>query len=81
MTPKTVTLPADLYERVQQEARGEGKTVDEVATEAVKRELARRWLERTRREAETRRGSMTDEQVDVTVQTAIRDWRREQHGR
>ena len=39
MTPKTITLPADLYERVQQEAQGEGKTVDEVATEAVKREL------------------------------------------
>src|SRR5688572_10439264 len=59
MNPKTITLPGDLYERVQQEAQGEGKTVDEVATEALKRELARRWLERTRREAEIRRGGMT----------------------
>lgn len=81
MTPKTVTLPADLYERVQEEAQGEGKTVDEVATEAVRRELARRWLERTRREAETRRGSMTDGEVDATVETAIREPRREQRGR
>ncbi|MBI4484473.1 MAG: hypothetical protein HY655_00540 [Acidobacteria bacterium] len=81
MTPKTVTLPADLYERVAQEAQGEGKTVDEVATEAVKRELARRWLERTRREAETRRGGMTDEEVEATVETAIREWRGEQRGR
>jgi hypothetical protein len=48
MTPKTIIIPADLYERVAQEAQGEGKTVDEVATEAVKRELARRWLDRTR---------------------------------
>lgn len=81
MMPKTVTLPADLYKRVEQEAEGEGKTVDEVATEAVKRELARRWLERTRREAETRRGSMTDEEVEAAVDTAVQEWRREQHGR
>jgi len=59
MTPKTITLPAGLYERVEQEAQKEGRTVDEMATEAVKRELARRWLERTRHEAEVRRGSMT----------------------
>ena len=81
MTAKTITLPADLYERVQQEAQGEGKTVDEVATEAVKRELARRWLERTRREAEIRRGSMTDGDVAAIVNTSVREWRREQRGR
>jgi predicted transcriptional regulator len=81
MTSKTVTLPADLYERVEQEAKGEGKTVDEVATEAVKRELARRWLDRTRREAEIRRGGMTDDEVQATVDTAVREWRREQRGR
>jgi len=81
MTPKTVTLPADLYERVQQEAKGEGKTVDEVATEAVKRELARRWLERARREADIRRGGMSDEEVEATVDTAVREWRHEQRGR
>lgn len=81
MNPKTITLPADVYERVEQEAQGEGKTVDEVATEAVKRELARRWLERTRREAEIRRGSMTDEEVEATVDTAVQEWRREQHRR
>lgn len=81
MTPKTITLPADLYERVEQEAQGEGKTVDQVATEAVKRELARRWLERTRREAEIRRGSMTDKAVEVVVDTAVQEWRQGQRGR
>lgn len=81
MKPKTITLPAELYERVEQEAQGEGKTVDEVATEAVKRELARRWLERTRREAEIRRGSMTDEDVEGAVDAAVQEWRRQQHGR
>jgi predicted transcriptional regulator len=81
MTPKTITLPADLYQRVEQEAQSEGKTADEVAIEAVKRELARRWLERTRREAEIRRGSMTDEEVEAAVDTAVQGWRRDQHGR
>ena len=81
MTHKTITLPADLYERVAQEAQGEGKTVDEVATEAVKRELARRWLDRTRRDAEIRRGSMTDEEVDAAVDRAVQEWRGEQRGR
>ncbi len=81
MTPKTITLPADLYQRVEQEAQSEGKTADEVAIEAVKRELARRWLERTRREAEIRRGSMTDEEVEAAVDTAVQGWRRDQQGR
>ena len=81
MTPKTITLPADLYERVEQEAQEEGKTVDQVATEAVTRELARRWLERTRREAEIRRGNMTDDEVGATVDTAVQEWRRGQHRR
>lgn len=81
MTPKTITLPADVYERIQQEAQVEGKTVDQVATEAVKRELARRWLERTRREAETRRGTMTDDEVEATIRTAIQEWRRDERSR
>ena len=81
MNPKTITLPGDLYERVEQEAQGEGKTVEEVAAEAVKRELARRWLERTRREAEIRRGSMTDNEVEARVDTAVQEWRRDQRGR
>lgn len=81
MTSKTIALPTDLYERVEQEAEGEGKTVDELAAEAVRRELARRWLERTRRQADIRRGKMTDNEVDVTVDAAVQQWRRERRGR
>ena len=40
--PKTVTLKDDVYDRMQQEAEAEGKTVDELAGEAVQRHLARR---------------------------------------
>jgi len=36
MTPKTIMLPAEIYDRVEQLAQAEGKTVDEVAVEAVK---------------------------------------------
>src|SRR5438128_3507669 len=73
MTSKTITLPAELYERVEQEAQAEGNTVDVVVTEAVKRELARRWLDRTRREAELRRGNMTDDEVEAAVETAVKE--------
>jgi hypothetical protein len=77
MSPKDVTLPSDLSERVQQEAQEESKTVDQVATEAVKRERARRWLECTRRDAEVRRGRTTDDEVKAAVDTAVQEWRSE----
>ena len=79
--PKTVTLADDVYDRMQQEAEAEGKTVDELAGEAVQRHLARRWLERTGREAQVRRGNMTDEQVEAVVERAIQESRAEQRGR
>ena len=79
--PKTVTLADDVYDRMQQEAEAEGKTVDELAGEAVQRHLARRWLERTGREAQVRRGNMTDEQVEAVVEKAIQESRAEQRGR
>jgi predicted CopG family antitoxin len=79
--PKTVTLADDVYDRMQQEAEAEGKTVDEVAGEAVQRHLARRWLVRTGREAQIRRGIMTDEQVEAIVEKAIQESRAEERGR
>ena len=45
---------------MQRRAEPEGKTVDELADEAVQRHLATRWLERTGREAQFRRGNMTE---------------------
>jgi predicted CopG family antitoxin len=81
VAPKTVTLSDDVYDRMRQEAEAEGKTVDELTGEAVQRHLARRWLERTGREAQVRRGNMTDEQVEVVVEKAIQESRAEQRGR
>ena len=81
MPSKNVALAPELFERAEQVAEAEGKTVDELANEAVTRELARRFLDRTRREAESRRGRMTDKDVDTAVETAVLEWRREQRER
>ena len=51
MSTKCVALPDAVYERVQQIAAAEGTTVDQLATKAIERDLARRWLDRIGREA------------------------------
>ena len=82
MTPKNVAIEdAELLERSAEIARSEGKTVDELATEAVKRDVARRWLERNKREAQVRRGNMTEEQVEAIVEKAVQETRAEQRAR
>jgi hypothetical protein len=65
----------ELLERAAKVAEAEGKTVDELATEALQRELARRSFEKIKREAEARRGGMTDDEVDSTVERAITEYR------
>ncbi|MES1256433.1 MAG: hypothetical protein ABUS56_12525 [Acidobacteriota bacterium] len=82
MTPKNIAIEdPELFERYTEIARAEGKTVDELATEAVKRDVARRWFESNKREAEVRRGNMTDEEVEAVVERAIQESRAEQRAR
>ena len=82
MTPKNVAIEdRDLFERYEEIARSEGKTVDELTTEAVKRDVARRWFEANKREAALRRGTMTDEEVEAVVEKAIQESRAEQRAR
>jgi hypothetical protein len=81
MTPKNLAVEPDVMERIEQEAAAAGVSVDELATEALKRELARRWMERNKREAQVRRGSMTDDEVEALVDKTVHDWRAEQRGR
>jgi hypothetical protein len=71
MTGKKIAVPDEIYERVQKIATAEGTTVEEVATKALERELARRWLERVGREGQLRRGNMTDDEVELVVERAI----------
>ncbi|HEX4568384.1 MAG TPA: hypothetical protein VH138_17240, partial [Vicinamibacterales bacterium] len=62
-------------------ARSEGKTVDELTTEAVKRDVARRWFEKNKREAVLRRGNMSDDEVNDVVEKAIQESRAELRSR
>lgn len=79
MTPKNVAIEdAELLERAGKVAEAEGKTVDELATEALKRDLARRTLDRFQRQAEVRRRGMSDEDVEATVDRAVQESRAEQ---
>lgn len=50
----------ELLERAAKVAKAEGKTVDELATEALQQALSRRSFEKIKREAESRRRGMTD---------------------
>lgn len=77
MASPNVTLPDDLLERVQARATAEGKSVDDLAAEAVNRLLAERSLARFKREGERRSRGMSDEQVNDAVNQAIREARNE----
>jgi hypothetical protein len=65
----------ELLERAAKVAKAEGKTVDELATEALQQALSRRSFEKIKREAESRRRGMTDEEVDSSVEKAITEYR------
>jgi len=71
----------ELAERAAKEAEQSGQTFGQLTTQAIERELARRFLERTRREGLKRRGNMSDEEVDDAVDTAVHSWRSEHRGR
>ncbi len=75
MTAKNVTIAPELLERAGQVAQDKGVSVDELASEALQRELGRLSLERFRRRGESRRRSMSDEEVDRTVEEAVDDVR------
>ncbi|MEO7190274.1 MAG: hypothetical protein ABI051_04400 [Vicinamibacterales bacterium] len=78
MTPKNVAIEPELLERAGKVAEAEGKTVDELTTEALQRELARRTFERAKHEGERRRHGMTDDDVERTVEKAVQEYRAEQ---
>ena len=65
----------ELLERAAKVAQAEGKTVDELATEALQQALSRRSFEKIKREAESRGRGMTDEEVDSRVERAITEYR------
>lgn len=75
MPTKSIAVPDAVYERVQQVAAAEGTTVEQLATKAIERDLARRWLDRIGREGDQRRGDMSEADVEAVVEQAVRDFR------
>jgi hypothetical protein len=71
MPAKTITVPGAIYDRVQEAADAEGTTVEQLASRALERDLARRWLDRVGREGDARRGDLTDADVAVIVERAV----------
>ena len=75
MSDKKVAVPDDIYERAQKVATAEGATVEELATKALECELARRWLVQVGREAQARRGDLTDDEINTVVERAVQETR------
>ena len=76
MTPKNVAIgDRNLLEQARKLASDAGLTVDDLATEGLRREVGRRTLEKLKPEALARRGSMSDAQVDAVVEKAVHESR------
>ena len=75
MPTKSIAVPDAVYDRVQEAAAAEGTTVEQLATNALERDLARRWLNRVGREGELRRSNMTDAEVEALVERAVEESR------
>jgi hypothetical protein len=76
-TNGNIRLPEPLLAQMQETAASEGKSVDELTEEAVKRLLSQRLVEKLKRQAEERRENMTDAEVEETVDRAISEYRAE----
>ncbi len=75
MPVRSIALPDAVYDRAQEAATAEGTTVEQLATKALERDLARRWLDRVGREGDLRRGNMTDVEVEGLVERAVQETR------
>ena len=76
---KNVAIDAELFERISQEAKAEGKTADEIANEATRRYLALRRLQKLQQYGQRRA-----EELGITEEDAprlIAESRAERRGR
>jgi fructose-1,6-bisphosphatase/sedoheptulose 1,7-bisphosphatase-like protein len=72
-TDSKITLPADLLAQMQALAAKEGKTVDELMVEAVKRDIARRLIANLKREGKA--SGMTEDREIQSAVTAVHQLR------
>jgi fructose-1,6-bisphosphatase/sedoheptulose 1,7-bisphosphatase-like protein len=75
MPTKSIEVPDAIFDRVQEAAAAEGTTVEQLATKALERDLARRWLERIERDGNRRRGALGDADVEALVEHAVQESR------
>ena len=78
---KNIAIEPEVLEQAMRQAEAEGKTVDELIQEVIKRHLAQKSLERFKREADVRRGNKTDEEVEAIVDRAVKESRNENRSR
>ena len=76
---KNVALPDDLVTAVEERARAEGKTADELIEEATRRYLARQRLDRFVRRNERQARGLGITEADVPK--IVKQFRREHRGR
>jgi hypothetical protein len=81
---KNVHVPGELLEQAQRLAESQGRTADDLAAEALKRYLAREWVNKLSREGEESRrrlGLKTDQDVEDYVNRVIAEYRTESRNR
>jgi hypothetical protein len=81
---KNVHVPGELLEQAQRLAQSQGRTADDLAADALKRYLAREWVNKLSREGEENRrglGLKTDQDVEDYVNRVIAEHRNESRSR
>jgi hypothetical protein len=82
MTPKSVQIESpELLERAAKEAEQSGQSLNELTSEALERELARRSFQRLKRSTEIRRRGISDADVNERVEHSIQEYRTDQRSR
>jgi hypothetical protein len=72
---RIVGLPDELRDAVEAAAQADGKSVNEIAIDALKRGLAQRTLDRLKHRADIRRAGKSDEQIEEIICSAISEVR------
>lgn len=82
MTPKSVQIESpELLERAAKEAEQSGQSLNELTTEALERELARRSFQRLKRSTEIRRRGLSEADIEERVERSIQEYRTDQRSR
>ena len=73
-TDANIKLPDELLAQAQSIAQSEGITADDFVTEATKKQVARKLIEKLKREAKP--SGMTEDEEMKIVNKAVHDYRR-----